>query len=429
MSELHLARGASAPRRLFIAILTYTGTLPARVSVALIQSVQALERTGVVCDIAIEAGNCHVDDARNAMVRQFRLSNCDRMLFIDADVAWRPEELCKFVRHDADMVAGVYPKKRDGAEWPVIPCSGPRVGINGLVEVEGVPTGFLMMSRQCIERMVENCDRAYRGNADDDDMLYHILFERTWEPVEGEDYGYRWGGDFSFCRKWRALGGKIYVDPELTFDHEGQHRWTGRLADYWGGEEALQQKRLTKLLRKVRQDASDALLSDLIDAWGNAAWSATPALLRACIDACKHGQGPILECGSGLTTLVMAAACDRQIMALEHDPVWAETTARRLNAAGLGGERVRIICSPISHGWYDYIPESASMVVIDGPPRQYRRDGVIPHIERLRPDVVVVDDMDDPEQQRVSDIIGALLNATTERHGKAATLVGRRLAA
>jgi acetone carboxylase gamma subunit len=39
------------------------------------------------------SGNCHVDDARNSVVREFLASDCTELVFIDADVSWEPETL------------------------------------------------------------------------------------------------------------------------------------------------------------------------------------------------------------------------------------------------------------------------------------------------------------------------------------------------
>lgn len=426
-------RGASAPRSVFIAIPTYTGQLPARVVMALTQTLALCERARIAVDVCIEAGNCHVDDCRNSLVRAFMQSTCDALLFIDADVAWRPDEFLRFVQHDRDVVAGIYPKKSDSEPFPLQELGGGLLADrSGLVEVEGVPTGFLKLSRTCLEQMIAAYgERPYRGMAEPDGPDYHILFERTWEPIAGMAHGIRYGGDYSFCRKWRAIGGRIYVDPEMTFDHEGPTRWTGRLADHWRARSAEADTAICQALEPVKHgDWSSEAFERLIAAWGNAPWSGTPDLLRACAVTASASAGGILECGSGLTTLVMAACSSTNILALEHDPRFAEMTAARINACGLGGARVRVVCAPIDEtGWYAYAPKSAAVVIVDGPPRGIGRAGALAHIDRLRPHAVIVDDMDDGEQVDLAKQIALMLDAHIMRHGKTATIARRAVLA
>ncbi len=39
-----------------------------------------------------------------------------------------------------------------------------------------------------------------------------------------------WGEDYAFCHKWQALGGQIWIDPDILFTHSGRNSWTASLA-------------------------------------------------------------------------------------------------------------------------------------------------------------------------------------------------------
>jgi hypothetical protein len=45
--------------------------------------------------------------------------------------------------------------------------------------------------------------------------------------------------DFAFCRRWRDMGGKVYVDLNSKLQHAGQHLYRGdlieslKLQDHW----------------------------------------------------------------------------------------------------------------------------------------------------------------------------------------------------
>ena len=129
----------------------YTHSLAAAMAV--------LAHEGIAVDLCHIAEHCHVDDARNAMVREFMMSEASHLIFIDNDVGFSPGNLVRLAKHnpDVDMVAGVYPLKEDEEGYPVRVKGGSDLWADsdGLVEVDGLPTGFLRISRRCLEQMIE----------------------------------------------------------------------------------------------------------------------------------------------------------------------------------------------------------------------------------------------------------------------------------
>jgi Methyltransferase domain len=140
----------------------------------------------------------------------------------------------------------------------------------------------------------------------------------------------------------------------------------------------------------------NALLTDLIYGWGNEAWSAREEYLAACISHALKTKGPILECGSGLSTLLIAAIAERQGQphwVLEHQPTWANKVQGYLNEYQLNSV---IVTNPLKdYGdfcWYgaplDLMPDGFSLIVCDGPPKRTKggRYGLVPVMKgRLKP--------------------------------------------
>ncbi len=132
----------------------------------------------------------------------------------------------------------------------------------------------------------------------------------------------------------------------------------------------------------------NALLTALIYGWGNEAWSAREEYLAACIAHALIARGPILECGSGLSTLLIAAIAKRQGLsywAFEHQPIWANKVRGYLNEYELNSV---IHSNPLKdYGdfcWYEaplkLMPENFSLIVCDGPPKRTKggRYGLVP---------------------------------------------------
>jgi hypothetical protein len=354
---MHYVRGReTGPSRLLIATQSPDGKVCANFLVSLVESLPFVSAAGWRADFVFETGNCHVDDARNAVVRQFMKTDCTDLLFIDSDVGFTVEGLLQLLRHDVDLVAGVYPKKQEETDFPVRPLPGEMRAVKGLVEVEGAPTGFMRLRRSVFERLIEaHKDRQFIGSDGGDP--YTILFERTFEG------GHRWSGDYAFCRKWRAIGGNVWVDPEIDFTHEGNFNWRGRLGDFWKRRAGLVSDRLVEAAKRLPDSKA---FRDLYNAYGST-WAAPPTLLHAAWSV-SNGKR-VLETGSGLTTLVMALA-GADVHALEHDLAHYRATKAMLDQFGVTANVHYAPLDPET-GWYRLpeLPDSFDVLVCDGPPR------------------------------------------------------------
>jgi predicted O-methyltransferase YrrM len=346
-----------------LAVPSYGAMSPAFVY-ALAASMRALTEAGVPHELLLLAGNCHVDDARNSIARRFLETACTDLVFIDADVIWRPNDLARLLTYDRDVVAGIYPLKQDAESYPVRHLQTPylQAEADGLLEVESVPTGFLRIRRGVIEALVA-CSHDY-FEQESDTTRTPLIFERR---TEGHA---RFSGDYVFCRKWREVGGRIFIDPEMRFDHAGEKAWRGCYGAYLRRVNRIPMPGLRLI---ARGEETPETLKDLREEWGNP-YAASPDLLAACVDAARKSAGDILEFGSGLTSLAMAAANPRiTVHAIEHDPVYLERTQTEMQRQGITNLRLHL--SPLTdhdgHRWYSQAPEGRfALILVDGPPRE-----------------------------------------------------------
>jgi hypothetical protein len=360
MSRFYSDNGPKAAgQKVCLATTCYTA-LDAGYVFSLQASREALHQAGIQTAYFLLQGNCHVDDARNRIVQAFLQSDCTDLIFLDADVSWRTDDLIALCRYDRDLVGGVYPYRRPDKEddLPARMMEGAEVDADGLVEMEGIPTGFMRIKRHVIERMAEGA-RHY----DDEHGRVFILFERTLVN------GTRWGGDLNFCNLWRALGGQIYAAPEMVFGHAGLHQSKNSMA-------AIVRKRNNLTLRHVagKVRAGNYTMRDLTEAIeyiGNP-WGAREDVLALAIKLAKEADGPIIEAGSGLTTILMAAATEQTVYCLEHDAMHANRLRDLCTLAGVSG--VGLCRASLKDGWYDLesvngLPKSFAFGLNDGPPR------------------------------------------------------------
>jgi hypothetical protein len=350
---------------------------------ALAESVIELTRRGIPTQLCLMHGNCHVDDGRNAMVRDFMNSNCTDLVQIDADTYWKPDALIKLLSWDEDFITGAYPKKCLPQKFPVGRILHARD--DGLLEVSFAPTGFMRTRRRVFEELKGKVSSVGKNDP------MHIFFERKFNGNTRD------GGDVTFCRRWIAAGGKVLVDPTLKFGHIGEHVYQGQFSQYLKKEEnaALHadtkidpnfissETPLKKAVDKLGTDLSDEevsqLFNELADHWGNKPWAATPDFVESVfrIAGERPAGSKILECGSGLTTFVLAAAAklyDLRVLVVEQERLWATKIDQTLREVGLD-EYVELVCTPVEDEWYSkgfqnqLVGADFDMVVIDGPRR------------------------------------------------------------
>jgi hypothetical protein len=352
---LYERRPSVEGQKLFLAVQAYEG-IGAGCAYTLFHFGEALKAKGIEVELSIYTGNCHVDDGRNRLVRDFLLSDCTDMVFLDADVGSPASNLIQLLSYDADVVAGIYPKKGSEDEYPVKMLPG-EIWSNaqGLIEVQGVPTGFLRIRRNVLEQMAKE---AIHYNARNDaSSAIPLIFERQVHD------GTRWGGDYVFCRKWRGMGGKIFIAPEMRFEHSGMQTWNGRVGAWLRAKNGIGLKLPLERIAKGTDTVSDYL--DLFDAWGNP-FAVTPALMFCLVQLARRAVH-VIEFGSGLSTLVLASASQSAVMTFESSPIYADQIKQEAEGLGLD---VFVRYAPLVSGWYncpDMAPAKGTLVFIDGP--------------------------------------------------------------
>ena len=389
MSNLFHDSGSAATGQKVLLATTAYDNPDAAYTFSIQRSRQALSEAGIPSSYLLLSGNCHVDDARNVVCQEFLLSDCTELIFLDADVSWEPECLVELCGYDCDIVGGVYPYRREEKKnMPLRMIEGIfEPDESGLLQVEGLPAGFMRIKRHVIEHLEKDADKFW--NHPDKRSKVPILFERYFQN------GTRWGGDIHFCNKWRATGGKVFAVYEMRLGHTGKSIITDSLGA------ALRRQRgdtLRYVADKVRQGSESIdLLREARKSVGNSYGAMVETLILAVLSA-RKSDGPILEIGSGLSTILMAAAAPEQtVWCVESSAAWAEQLKSMAYAAGI--TNINLCTQPIRDGWYDLsdieLPDWFGLALVDGPER--RLGSRMPFYERLaeRCEVIVADDTDD----------------------------------
>jgi hypothetical protein len=163
------------------------------------------------------------------------------------------------------------------------------------------------------------------------------------------------------------------------------------LASWQAERQAIFNRAMKKLVKDPRTSlrSGSTVIADLIYGWANPGWSALDEYLAACVRWALRTRGPILECGAGLSTIVVGAIAKRRgltLWSLEHAANWIARVEFCLHRYGLDNV---VLCATVlkDYGefvWYDppleFMPDDFSLVICDGPPGSIKggRYGLIP---------------------------------------------------
>jgi hypothetical protein len=186
------------------------------------------DRLGVPLNVLTIRNESLIQRARNTCVAHFLASDATHLLFIDSDIGFPWQAVFRLLAHRRDVVGGTYAKKQQGEpSFAFVPLDQGAVTRAGLVEVHSLPTGFLMISRDAISRLVgAHADKRYAVHPTEGapgawrDNLFAI-FECE---LQGPNY---WSEDYTFCQRWRRIGGQCWLDPHILLEHHGTACFTG----------------------------------------------------------------------------------------------------------------------------------------------------------------------------------------------------------
>ena len=151
------------------------------------------------------------------------------------------------------------------------------------------------------------------------------------------------------------------------------------------------------------------MLIDLQSAWDNDGFAGRIDLLIEVVKRAAMTCGPILECGSGLTTILMGLFAGRRgvkVYSLEHFDEWRARVLGCIEQFDI--PNVDILSTPLRNfgefEWYDVpltkLPPHFSLLLCDGPPGETRggRYGLLPVMrDRLASNAVII--LDDTERE------------------------------
>jgi hypothetical protein len=235
--------------KFFIATPCYGGNLTEPYFKSVLKLVFFCDKHGIPLQFGTIANESLVTRARNTLVAFFMQSDCTHLVFIDADIEFQVDDFIRLFASKKEVAVGAYPKK--GINWDAIKAfvknnpeakgtellqAGSDYAINfqfksleektieiqdGLIALKDAGTGFMMITRATIEKMMDaHPELQYNNDLNVDkaiDKWSYALFD-TMIDADSKRY---LSEDYTFCRRLQKLGGQVWLDPFINLNHYG----------------------------------------------------------------------------------------------------------------------------------------------------------------------------------------------------------------
>lgn len=134
----------------------------------------------------------------------------DKIIWIDSDISWTPEQFMQLYESKYDIVSGLYYNEE---HTPVFAFNEEDIYFDHEslkhkqypFEIFGAGFGFIAIKSGVFER------------------ISRPWFDAVFQKIENEDKTKEifvpWGEDLSWCKKAREQGFKIYLDPSIKVYH------------------------------------------------------------------------------------------------------------------------------------------------------------------------------------------------------------------
>jgi hypothetical protein len=183
-----------------------------------------------------------IHKTRNLLVHSFLKSDCTHLLFIDADIGFKPDQIIKMMQSDSDIVCGIYPKKKINWNYVYdavsagVPASElyshaleylyiseEETEDSDLIDIKRAGTGMMMISRKVFEQLADqvpvfklesNLDNVFQTNEEISEFFFTSIDTKTKIYLHE---------DFNFCKLWINNGGQIYAASWVELTHSGTH--------------------------------------------------------------------------------------------------------------------------------------------------------------------------------------------------------------
>lgn len=209
-----------------ICIPCYGGMLTEAVFRSMLGFLVMAAEYGLKYQISTLTNESLIPRGRNSLVG-FMMANkkSTHLLFIDADILFKPKDILKLVLRDKDIIGGPVPLKTQPVKYALNKLANPLIE-GDLLELKHLGTAFLMIKREVFEKLFKaHLNEKYRDDLNFGKNVEPYLFNIFSIYVNKK--GNYLSEDWAFCERSRELGYSVWCDRSIELSHSGYHVFSG----------------------------------------------------------------------------------------------------------------------------------------------------------------------------------------------------------
>lgn len=211
---------------------------------SLLKLVHIFTKQNILFKIRMLPSESLITRGRNKLCHMFlEEPDATHLLFIDADIAFQPEDILHILNLNKDVIGLPYaikdikwenighmiqqgninPEELKKASQHIVFNVEKKEDLNnvkdGLLEVKEMGTGIMMIKREVIYKMIEAYPDLYSIDYSQPNKpkIYHLF-----DTIIDKDRRFL-SEDYAFCKLWRQLEGKVYLYLPVKTIHFGNH--------------------------------------------------------------------------------------------------------------------------------------------------------------------------------------------------------------
>ena len=250
---------------LFIAVPCYGDSVMTSFMHSISELSKEMEKRHIAFNFVTVSTESLITRARNGLMSNFlSQTKHTHLFFIDSDIEFDAVSVVKLLAADKDVIGGIYPLKRINKDklkenaglfrkernlpedykftdedmkfisskslsYAFTPEKNTMQMSNHCIEVTDIATGFMMIKRHVIEKMVKQYPeleyQPFQNDQYGTGIKYYALFDTMIHPKTGIYLS----EDYAFCKRWVDMGGKIHIRTDIDLTHIGQHYYRGNV--------------------------------------------------------------------------------------------------------------------------------------------------------------------------------------------------------
>lgn len=204
------------PPHIVFLVPCYGGAITASCFHSFLNFAEFAQTNGITFEVHTYTHCSLISLGRSVMLSQVvnDFEDYTHVMWVDADIEWKPEYIMMLLAEDKDIIGGQYPLKN----YPTKRTSHPVKELEEtdvLCQTEYLATGFMLIKRHVCEAMIEHYkdELSFRYFAQGDcvDLFGTMIDKENNNLYLTEDY--------AFCKRAAAIGFKIYFSKRFELGH------------------------------------------------------------------------------------------------------------------------------------------------------------------------------------------------------------------